>query len=150
MVLEPGEAAPRIKASNQCGDRVTPEFERPTVVYFYPADDTAGCTTEATEFADAYDEYETAGVEVYGVSTDGVDSHREFAADNDLPFDLLADPDGELADAFDVGLVDGRAKRTTFVVTQGQVVGVYEGVTPVDHAAEVLRDIVEAGLASAE
>ncbi|WP_135303328.1 peroxiredoxin [Haloarcula amylovorans] len=149
MVLEPGTAVPDVVAQNQRGDRVRPDFSRPTVVYFYPKDDTAGCTTEATQFDDRYDAYESAGVTVYGVSTDDVDSHRDFAEAHDLGFDLLADPDGTVAEAFDVDLVDGRARRTTFVVAQEQVVGVYEGVRPDGHATDVLRDLAEAGLIDA-
>ncbi|QIO21160.1 peroxiredoxin [Haloarcula sp. JP-L23] len=149
MVLEPGTAVPDIVAENQDGDRVQPDFATPTVVYFYPEDDTSGCTTEAKEFEERYEQYESVGVGVYGVSTDDVDSHSEFAEAHDLSFDLLADPNGNVAEAFDVDLVDGRSRRTTFVVAQNQVVGVYEGVRPEGHATDVLRDLGEAGLLDA-
>ncbi|MBV0925796.1 peroxiredoxin [Halomicroarcula limicola] len=149
MVLEPGSVVPAVAAENQRGERVRPDFSRPTVVYFYPKDDTPGCTTEARQFEDRHDDYEEVGVAVYGVSTDDVDSHREFAEAHDLGFDLLADPDGTVAEAFDVDLRDGRTPRTTFVVAQEQVVGVYEGVRPDGHATDVLRDLAEAGLVDA-
>ncbi|MBX0296091.1 peroxiredoxin [Haloarcula nitratireducens] len=149
MVLEPGTAVPEVVAENQRGERVRPDFSRPTVVYFYPKDDTSGCKTEARQFEDRSDDYEEAGVTVYGVSTDDVDSHRDFAEAHDLGFDLLADPDGTVAEAFDVELRDGRTPRTTFVVAQNQVVGVYEGVRPDGHATDVLRDLDEAGLVDA-
>ena len=150
MVLEPGSRVPRLRAENQWGERVTPDFRAPTVVYFYPKDDTPGCTTEATQFNERYERYHDAGVEIYGVSTDDVDSHCDFAQEHDLSFDLLADPDRKLAGAFDVDLVDGRTKRTTFVVAKQQVIGVYEGVRPDGHANEVLRDLKEVGLVPME
>jgi peroxiredoxin Q/BCP len=151
MVLEPGTRPPSITASNQWDERVSPDFRTPTVLYFYPRDDTPGCTTEAQAFNDRYEEYHEAGVEVYGVSTDDVDSHCEFAEEHDLSFDLLADPDGTIAEAFDVEIRDGnRARRTTYVLAKGQIVGVYEGVRPEGHAGEVLRDLMEAGLVPME
>ena len=150
MVLEPGSAVPDVVAANQHGERVRPDFETPTVLYFYPKDDTPGCATEARGFEDAFERYEQYGVSVYGVSTDDVESHREFAESESLSFDLLADPEGTVADAFGVELVDGHARRTTFAVAYGQVVGLYEGVRPDGHAKDVLRDLGEAGLLSAD
>ncbi len=146
MALEPGERVPDIVAQNQHGDRVRPDFATPTVLYFYPKDDTPGCTTEARQFEAEADRYEQHGVSVYGVSTDGVESHRTFADGEALSFDLLADPDGKVAGAFGVELVDGHAKRTTFVVAQNKIVGLYEGVRPDGHATGVLRDLGETSL----
>ncbi|WP_336336064.1 peroxiredoxin [Haloarcula brevis] len=150
MVLEPGTEVPTIRARNQHGDAVRPAFAEPTVLYFYPADDTPGCTTEANQFEEYAARFADAGVELYGVSTDGVESHREFAESEALSFDLLADPEGRIAAAFDVDLTDGRAQRTTFVIAQGQVVGVYEGVAPEGHAANVYEDLLDTGLVSAD
>jgi len=146
MALEPGERAPDIAADNQWGDRIRPDFASPTVLYFYPKDDTPGCTTEARQFEERYEQYDEYDVSVYGVSTDGVDSHCDFAQAEDLSFDLLADPDGKIADAFGVDMVDGRTRRTTFVIAQNKVLGLYEGVRPDGHATDVLRDLGEAGL----
>ena len=146
MVLEPGSTVPDVVAENQWGDRVRPEFATPTVLYFYPEDDTPGCTTEANQFEERYEQYDEYDVSVYGVSTDTVDSHCDFAETHDLSFDLLADPDGNIAEAFDVDLVDGRTRRTTFVIARNQVLGLYEGVRPDGHATDVLRDLGEAGL----
>lgn len=146
MVREPGDAVPDIAADNQWGERVRPDFATPTVVYFYPEDDTPGCTTEATQFERRYEQYEEYDVAVYGVSVDDVDSHCEFAEAHDLSFDLLADPDGAIADAFGVDVVDGRPRRTTFVIAKNQILGLYEGVRPDGHATDVLRDLGEAGL----
>jgi peroxiredoxin Q/BCP len=120
------------------------------MLYFYPADDTPGCTTEAEQFEDHAQQFVDAGVSVYGVSTDGVESHRDFAETNGISFDLLADPEGQLCDAFDVPLVDGRSQRTTYIIANGRVVGVYEGVAPDGHATNVFEDLVDTGVIAAE
>ena len=148
MTLDRGDPAPSIAAPNQEGETVSPSFDEPTVLYFYPRDDTPGCTTEATEFAAEHGSYHAAGVTVYGVSTDDVDSHRAFATDQDLPFELLADPDGEVADAFGVSTESGAAARTTFVISDGAIQRVYTGVDPDGHARAVLGDALDWDLAT--
>ena len=147
--LDPGDPAPDIAAPNQHGDRVSPDAADPTVVYFYPEDGTPGCATEADQFAREADAYAEAGVTVYGVSTDDVDAHREFAAEHDVTYDLVADPTGEILDAFGVERgPDGRARRTTFVLADGAVHRVYTGVSPDGHARDVLVDLLDDGLVS--
>lgn len=150
MVLETGAPVPQVSATNQDGERVTVEFTEPTVLYFYPRDGTPGCTTEAKQFDEERESYEEAGVAVYGVSTDDVQSHREFADEHDLGFDLLADPDGKVTEAFDVSMADGTPQRTTYVCARKQVCGIYEGVHPDGHARNVLHDIIDLGLAHLE
>jgi peroxiredoxin Q/BCP len=147
MPLEPGTDAPTVTAPNQHGESVAPSFDQPTVLYFYPEDGTPGCTTEATEFDRELETYRDAGVAVYGVSTDSVDSHAAFAAAHGIEFDLLADPDGTVAAAFDVDRRStGEAARTTFVVVDGEVYDVYTGVTPDGHARDVLGDLLDDGV----
>ena len=121
MVLDPGDPAPRVAAPDQSGAVVEPPFDDPTVLFFYPRDGTEGCTTEARQFEAERTTYEEAGVMAYGVSTDDVDAHAEFAAAEDLSVPLLADPEGELAAAFDVSIENDRAARTTFVLADGVV-----------------------------
>lgn len=145
MVLDTGARAPTVTATNQGGTEVMLTFDAPTVLYFYPRDDTPGCTTEAGQFDAELQTYREAGVAVYGVSTDDVDSHREFAAEQGLGFDLLADPDGEVAEAFGVDVSNGAADRTTFVCADGEVQAVYEGVSPDGHAEEILADLPDGG-----
>jgi peroxiredoxin Q/BCP len=136
-----------VSAPNQHGETVTPSFDDPTVVYFYPRDDTPGCTTEATEFTAELDTYREAGVAVYGVSVDDVDSHAAFAEEYDIAFDLLADPDGDLAAAVDVERrASGATERTTFVVVDGTVHDVYTGVRAKGHARTVLGDLLDDGV----
>lgn len=150
MVLETGTAVPEVSAATQDGERVIVDFAAPTVLFFYPRDGTPGCTTEARQFDAELETFHEAGAYVYGVSTDDAESHRTFADEHDLGFDLLADPDGKVADAFGVDTSGGATDRTTFVCAGGQVCGLYEGVRPDGHAREVLRDILDMGLASLE
>jgi len=146
MPLASGDDAPTVTAPNQDGEDVTLAFAEPTVVYFYPRDDTPGCTIEANQFQRERETYQDAGVAVYGVSTDGVDSHQSFCASEGLEFDLLADPDAEIADAFDVEVQNNKTARTTFLLADGEVKAVYEAVDPDGHAREVLLAALEDGL----
>lgn len=151
MPLATGDDAPTVSAPNQDGETITLEFEEPTVLYFYPKDDTPGCTVEATQFQRELETYREAGVAVYGVSVDDVDSHRAFCDSAGLEFDLLADPDADIADAFGVELRDsGVTTRTTFLLADGAVRAVYEGVDPDGHAREVLLDALDDGLVTLE
>jgi peroxiredoxin Q/BCP len=108
-------------------------------LYFYPRDETPGCTVEAEGFRDAAREFEAAGVDVAGVSTDDEARHRAFATGHALGFALLSDPNGELARAYGVRVRAGFAQRVTFVIDkQGRVAKVFSSVTPAGHATEVL------------
>jgi len=150
MTLEPGADAPTVEATNQRGETVALDFEEPTVLYFYPRDDTPGCTTEAEQFDAELESYRDAGVSVFGVSTDDVESHAAFAEEYELRFDLLADPEGEIAEAFGVDTSRGAAARTTFVLADGGVKAVYDGVDPDGHARAVLSDMLDDGLVALE
>ncbi|UPW01836.1 peroxiredoxin [Halorussus gelatinilyticus] len=150
MTLETDANAPTVEATDQHGETNYLDFSDPTVLYFYPRDDTPGCTTEAEQFDAELESYRDAGVSVFGVSTDDVESHEAFAEKYELRFDLLADPEGEVAEAFDVDASRGAASRTTFVLADGEVKAVYEGVDPDGHAREVLNDMLDAGLVTLE
>jgi peroxiredoxin Q/BCP len=139
-MLEPGDAAPTVSAQNQHGETVTPDFEEPTVVYFYPKDFTGGCTIEANDFQELRPEFGELGVTIYGVSTDDAPTHADFVEAEGLLFDLLADPDGDVAAAFGVSTDGGHADRATFLLADGEVIAAYEGVDPNGHAREVLAD----------
>lgn len=119
---------------------------RPVVLYFYPKDDTPGCTTEACAFRDAYSEYTQAGVSVVGISPDKVSSHARFKSKYELPFTLLADETHAVCELYGVW---GRKKmmgreydgvfRTTFLIgADGTILRVFENVKPDGHSAEVL------------
>lgn len=111
---------------------------QPVVVYFYPMDDTPGCTLEGKEFRDLHEKFHTLECAVVGVSTDSPASHRAFAGKHGFPFTLLADERGELARAF--GVLNGeRADRATFVIDRdGRVARAFLDVTPRGHARRVL------------
>lgn len=112
---------------------------KPVVVYFYPKDDTPGCTVEAQEIRDLYEELKRTGAVVIGVSSDNRDSHRAFAEKHALPFMLASDESGEVAKAFGVPLKNGRVTRVSFVIgADGVVKRVFPQVTPKGHAAELL------------
>jgi peroxiredoxin Q/BCP len=120
-----------------------------TLLYFYPKDDTPGCTKEACAIRDALPDFKAIDAEVLGISPDSVKSHKKFAEKYGLPFTLLADEGQAIADAYGVW---GRKKfmgreydgvfRTSFLIDpSGKVAKVYEGVKPEEHAAEVLADL---------
>jgi peroxiredoxin Q/BCP len=119
------------------------------ILYFYPADDTPGCTKEACNFRDDYSDYQKAGVTILGVSPDSVKSHVKFKAKYQLPFPLLADDGHKICDAYGVwGLkklmgreYDG-VLRTTFLINkQGVISRVFENVRPSEHSIEVLKEL---------
>jgi peroxiredoxin Q/BCP len=142
-MLEVGDPVPDVSATNQHGETVAPEFAGVSVVYFYPEDETPGCRLEAQQFQHEADSYADAGVTVYGVSTDDAESHAAFAEREGIEFDLLADPDETLCEAFGVPRITGRAKRTSFVVVDGEIARVYEGVDPDGHARDLLLDLLD-------
>jgi peroxiredoxin Q/BCP len=147
-MLEPADPAPEVSAPNQHGEPVDLSYEGVTVLYFYPEDETPGCTVEAQQFTTEAESYADAGVTVYGVSTDDVESHASFTEREEIAFDLLADPEETVCEAFGVPRVTGRAKRTTFVVVDGTVERVYEGVNPDGHARDLLLDLLDDGVVS--
>lgn len=126
---------------------------RPVVLYFYPKDDTSGCTTEACEFRDSWKSVQGAGAVVLGVSPDAVASHVKFKAKYKLPFPLLADVDHAVADAYGAWgekSMYGRKYfgilRTTFIIdAAGRVARVFRKVKPKGHAGEVLAALRELG-----
>jgi len=114
---------------------------RKTVLYFYPKDGTPGCTKEACAFRDRMEDYRREGIEVYGVSVDSPESHREFQEENGLNFPLLTDEEGEAAAALGILGERGTARRTTFLLGEdGEIRKVYPEVSPETHADEILRD----------
>jgi peroxiredoxin Q/BCP len=140
--LEAGSAAPAVSFALSTGERLSLESLRgkPVVVYFYPKDDTPGCTLEAQEIRDLHAQLAQTGAVVIGVSTDPSDSHRAFAEKHALPFMLASDESGELAKAFGVPLKNGRASRVSFVIgADGRIKRTFPEVTPKGHASELLQ-----------
>ena len=142
------EAALQIELRDQRGElRRLADFRgKNLVVYFYPMDDTPGCTVEGKEFRDRFEQFEALDTVIVGVSTDSVERHRAFAEKHAFPFILLADTDGGLASAFGV-FGGGLAARSTFVLDYNlHVRRAFHEVTPRGHAQNVLnflRTLVE-------
>ena len=143
-----GDAAPEFTLPSDRGGDVSLESlrGRPVVLYFYPKDDTSGCTTQACEFRDSWAEVQARGAVVLGVSPDSVASHQKFRDKFSLPFPLLADADHAVAEAYGVwgeksmyGRKYQGILRTTFIIDPaGRIAHVFEKVKPRGHAAEVL------------
>ena len=141
-LLQVGAQAPALEATAHDGTTLTlGSLGKPAVVYFYPADDTPGCTKEACAFRDIWTEYEAAGVMIIGVSTQDNESHVKFAKEHELPFPLVADTDKKWATAFGVPMRGGYATRVSFLLdADAKIVKVYPGVDPGVHAREVLDE----------
>ena len=142
-----GDSAPEFELSDQNGQLHSLEDYRDqwVVLYFYPKDETPGCTTEACEFRDNIFAYREMNAQILGVSLDDAESHKAFAENHGLPFPLLADVDGEASTAYGVktrmfGMTV--AKRQTFIIgPDGKIAKHYEKVKPAEHAKEVLADL---------
>jgi peroxiredoxin Q/BCP len=136
-----GSPAPLIESTAHDGTHVSMAAlkGKPVVVYFYPKDDTPGCTKEAGEIRDLYEKIQQTSAVVLGVSTDDNASHTAFATKYNLPFLLLPDKDAAIAKAFGVPLRMGTAKRVTFVIDRtGKIAKVFPDVNPTGHGAEIL------------
>ena len=148
MPVEEGRPAPDFSLASDAGETVTLSSLRgsPVVLYFYPKDDTPGCTTQACGIRDVYAEYEKRGAVVLGVSPDTVASHQKFKEKYGLPFTLLADPDKTVSEVYGVwrektsyGKKSMGIVRSTFVIdAEGVVVKAMNGVEPDGHAERVL------------
>ena len=149
--LSEGAEAPDFSLESDTGETVSLSQLRgkPVVLYFYPRDDTPGCTTEACEFRDAWAEVKSTGAVVLGVSPDAAASHKKFKSKFRLPFPLLADPDHKVAErygAWGERSMYGRKfqgiLRTTFVIgPDGRIKKVFERVKPKGHASQVLESL---------
>ena len=149
--LAEGAEAPDFSLESDSGETVSLSQLRgkPVVLYFYPRDDTPGCTTEACEFRDAWSNVKRTGAVVLGVSPDTAASHKKFKTKFKLPFPLLADPNHKVAErygAWGERSMYGRKfmgiLRTTFVIgPDGRILKVFERVKPKGHAAEVLKSL---------
>jgi peroxiredoxin Q/BCP len=149
QMLETGQQAPDFDLATGDGERVKLSELRgkPVVLYFYPKDDTPGCTAEACQFRDAYGEFRAHGAEILGVSPDDEASHAKFAEKFSLPFPLLADPDHAVAEAYDVwrekknyGKTYMGILRSTFVIgADGTIEQAMYGVKADGHPEKVLQ-----------
>jgi peroxiredoxin Q/BCP len=148
LKLKPGDPAPAFETSTQDGSKVSlADFKgRDVILYFYPRDDTPGCTKEACAFRDEFAAFKQRGAVVLGVSTDSVRSHAKFAQKYNLPFTLLADEDKSIVQAYGVwgeksfmGRRYMGAHRVTFLIgADGTIRAIWPEVKPEQHVGEIL------------
>jgi peroxiredoxin Q/BCP len=152
-MLTETQAAPDFTLLDDTGTQrsLSDEVGKWVVIYFYPKDDTPGCTKEACAIRDIYDEFAQLGVTVFGVSKDSVASHAKFKVKYQLPFTLLSDETGEMIDAYGAlqekrmfgKSFQGVVRMSYLVNPAGEVAKVYPTVSPTEHAHEILKDLSE-------
>jgi peroxiredoxin Q/BCP len=152
--LPVGAPVPDFSAPNQDGKAVTlSEFKgKPVLVYFYPKDDTPGCTKEACALRDRFTKFQAAGIVILGVSRQDGESHRAFRAKYHLPFDLLTDRDGAVSKLLGVEtypLIGVHKRQSLLIGADGKLVAFYGAVDPETHADEVLRTLAAANVVAA-
>ncbi len=150
MALDVGDSVPSFKLPSSSGKDVSlSDFKgKKIVLYFYPKDDTPGCTTEACDFRDNLKNYEDVNAVIIGVSKDALNSHDKFIKKYNLPFELLADEEGKLLDAFGVwkeksmyGKTFLGVERSTFLIDEsGKIVKAWRKVSVPNHVATVLEE----------
>jgi peroxiredoxin Q/BCP len=151
MPLSAGIPAPEFQLPDDTGTvrRLSDYRGKPVILYFYPEDDTPGCTKEACNFRDDYSAYQKAGVTILGMSPDSVASHIKFKQKFQLPFPLLSDEGHKVCEAYGVwgpknfmGKSYEGVLRTTFLIdAQGRITRVFENVRPAEHSADLLETL---------
>jgi thioredoxin-dependent peroxiredoxin len=150
-VLGEGDKLPAVTLLDDAGNEVdtTDLLGGPLIVYFYPKDDTPGCTSEASQFRDLYPQFQAKNARIVGVSRDSVESHKRFKDKFSIPFELLADTDSKLCDAFGViveknmyGKKSKGIQRSTFLIDKdGTIVKRWPRVNVDEHAEAVLAEL---------
>jgi peroxiredoxin Q/BCP len=151
-MLKEGDLAPDFELTDQNGDlhKLSDYRGKKVVLYFYPKDDTPGCTKEACSFRDSFGDFRKHGIVVLGVSKDSQKSHARFQEKYSLPFLLLSDTDTAVSQAYEawgeknfMGKEMVGMNRITYVIDEdGRILKAYEKVKPQDHAQEILNDIL--------
>ena len=148
MLIQENSVAPDFSLKDETGtlNKLSDYRGKPVILYFYPADDTPGCTTEACNFRDDYSAYLKAGVVILGISPDSSSSHAKFKTKYHLPFTLLADEDHQVCQLYGVwGIKNSYGRqhegvfRTSYLISpDGKIQKVFANVKPADHSVEVL------------
>lgn len=136
--------APDFNLPNEKGEVVSlGDFNNSWIVlYFYPKDDTPGCTKEACAFRDNYDAFKKLNAYIIGVSKDGQESHQKFIKKYGLPFTLLSDSNGEVADNYNAVSSLNSIQRRTYLITPKKIIAkIYENITPASHPEEITQDL---------
>jgi len=140
--LQEGQAAPNFNAKDDQGNTVQlSDFKgkKNIVLYFYPKDDTPGCTIEACNFRDSYSQFQTKDTQILGVSYDDAGSHQAFKSKFHLPFPLLVDSDKKIAQAFGVQGDKYAARDTIIIGKDGKILKIFRKVDPASHSGEILN-----------
>ena len=143
-MLTQGLIAPDFKLPDQNGEMhsLLQYRGRYVLIYFYPKDDTPGCTTEACTIRDLYADFESNNVKVLGISADTSASHKKFSDKYNLPFTLLADTEKSVIKAYGANKIPIGINRISYLIApDGTIAKTYPKVTPADHGAEILKDI---------
>lgn len=150
-MLKENTKAPSFSLKDQNGKthKLSDYKGKKLVIYFYPRDNTPGCTTEACSFRDDYSAFKKAGVEIIGISKDSVESHTKFADKFDLNFTILSDPQGEVIEKYGAwkeksmyGKTFMGIARTTYLIDEtGKIIKAYPKVKPAEHSKEILEDV---------
>ncbi len=146
VAIEAGQVAPDFSAKNQDGKmiKLSDLKGKPVLMYFYPKDDTPGCTKEACNFRDEYAKFKKLGAVVLGISRQDEKSHQAFQKKYSIPFDLLVDTDGSLAKAYGITVIPGvgfHMRQSILIGPDGKVAKFYPSVNPATHTEEVLKDL---------
>ena len=157
-ILHPGHEAPNFTADvigGEYGDApatisLSDYRGVPVVLYFYPKDDTPGCTTQACNIRDRWQKFLSQGAKIFGVSTDSIESHRKFIAKHNLPFALISDPEKHIVQAYNVWVEKTMAgkkfmgtERSTYVIRpDGMIKAVFRKVNPEDHAESLFDELI--------
>jgi peroxiredoxin Q/BCP len=146
VAIETGQVAPEFAAKNQDGKEIKlSELKgKPVLLYFYPKDDTPGCTKEACNFRDEFAQLKKMGAVVLGVSSQGEKSHQAFKSKYSIPFDLLVDEDHKVAKAYGITIIPGVGfymRQSVLIGPNGKVAKFYPSVNASTHAEEVLKDL---------
>lgn len=153
MNVQPGDRAPAFTLQDQDGKEWSLEQQRgrPVVLYFYPRDDTPGCTNQACDIRDHWSEFEQAGAVVVGISPDDVDSHARFTSKYGLPHKLLADPDRQAITAYGAWgtksmygkRYEGVIRSSVVIDPDGRVLAVFDKIQPKQQSAKALKALME-------
>ncbi len=141
-ILNVGDRAPDFEALDQNGKMIhLNDFKgKKVVMYFYPKDDTPGCTKEACEFRDSMEKLQQKGIVILGVSVDDIFSHKDFSQKHDLNFTLISDAAKKISKDYGVLNVTGKSTRSTFIIDEnGMIKHIFPKVNPDGHAKEVLE-----------
>jgi peroxiredoxin Q/BCP len=144
MDIKEGELFPDFKLESDDGKEVSMSDlkGKKSIVYFYPKDDTPGCTKEACSFRDNINSFKSLGIPVFGISVDSIESHKKFKSKYSIPFTLLSDSAKKLVTKLGIKSLTGSASRVTFVLDEnGKIIKIYPKVSPDKHAEEILSFI---------